>query len=166
MHHVLLFVLSLWHCFELAAPWLIVAFIPSVIVGFTNFPRRPGALRTVMRILNFMSLLAHSDSRGTFKMPFMMSSPPSGRPPRDASCGPLAGGMSVVVSMGPVACVMVVLAVLCAMAMNGCESTARATSLQPADVAASSPAPLVCDALASRSASPPSLPELTVAASS
>jgi hypothetical protein len=86
MHHVPVFRLSIWHCFELAAPWLIVAFIPSIIVGLTKCPRRSGAIRTLMRVLNFMSVLAHSDSRGTFKMPFVMSSPPSGRP-RDASCG-------------------------------------------------------------------------------
>jgi hypothetical protein len=54
--------------------------------------------------------------------------------------------MSVVVSMGPVACVIAVFAVLCAMAMNGCESSVRATSVQPVDMAASAPAPLVCGA--------------------
>jgi len=42
--------------------------------------------------------------------------------------------------------VIAVFAVLCAMAMNGCESSVRATSLQPADVTASSPVPLLCDA--------------------
>jgi hypothetical protein len=144
VQHTLQFLQSIWHAFQLAAPWLIIAFIPSVIVGLTKFPRRPGALCTLMRILNFLSVLTHSDWRGTFKMPLAMSSPPSGRPPRDATCGPLSGGMSAVISMGPVACVIAVVAVLWAMAMNGCESCARGTSTHAIDMVA--PAPLVCDA--------------------
>jgi hypothetical protein len=142
MHPALLFAASLWHCFKLVAPWLILAFSPSVIVGLTKFSRRPA--RTLMRILNGMSVLVHSDSPGTFKLPFTMSVPPSEEPPRDATCGPLPRDMSIVLSMGPIACVMVVFAVLCAMAMNGCESSVRAMLVEP-DITATAPTPLVHD---------------------
>jgi hypothetical protein len=144
MHHVLLVLLSLWHCFKLAAPWLVIAFVPSVIVGLAQYPRRPGALRVFMRILNFASVLVHSDSRGTFKAPFMMSLPPSGRPPRDATCAALARRTLVVASMGPMACVMAVVAVLYAVAMRGCDARDCAT-VRPADAAATAPAPPLCD---------------------
>jgi hypothetical protein len=113
MQLTLQFAASLWHCFKLAAPWLITAFIPSVIVGLTRFSHRPA--RTLMQIFDGMSVLVHNDSPGTFKLPFTMSVPPSWGPARDTTHGPLASDMSIVLSMGPVACVMVVFAVLHAM---------------------------------------------------
>lgn len=52
--------------------------LPAVIVACTNYPTVDGFLKTLLRLLNLISLLAHKDSYNqTLKLPFTQSRPPA-----------------------------------------------------------------------------------------
>lgn len=53
-----------------------LAVLPTLIVGFTNYPKVDGVLTIILKILNAFSVASHSDSPGTFKLPLVQSKPP------------------------------------------------------------------------------------------
>lgn len=72
------------HYFKIIAPWLVVAGIPSIIVGLSSYPKAAGVVtilqtlsNVLKQLLNPLSLLTHKDSPGTFKMPLCMSKAPA-----------------------------------------------------------------------------------------
>lgn len=70
-----------WHYFQLASPWLITSFIPSVIVGLTKYPKAQNVFKF---LLNMVSILSHKDSNEqTLKLPLTMSKPPLGKAPME-----------------------------------------------------------------------------------
>jgi hypothetical protein len=101
MQHALQVLQLAWHWVQVISPWLVTLFIPSLIVGLTPYPKAAEAVSVLKAILNFLSVLAHSDSPGTFKAPFTMSRPPAGGTPPDATSGPNADGAAPVAYMGP-----------------------------------------------------------------
>jgi hypothetical protein len=150
MEHVLQLLPTIWHAFQAITPWLVVSLIPSLIVGLTPYPKAAEAVAVLKTILNFLSVLTHSDSPGTFKAPFTMSPPPTGMPP-DATSGPTTGAASPVASMGPPVAAGAALAVLFAMAMiPGCGASAaqwKATGIDEAKCAAPAIAGALLDGL-------------------
>lgn len=61
---------------QIISPWLVASFIPSLIVGLTPYPKADGIVQGLKIALNFLSILSHSDSPGTFKPPMTMSKEP------------------------------------------------------------------------------------------
>jgi hypothetical protein len=144
MQHALQLLQAAWHGFQVAAPWLVTLFIPSLIVGLTPFPQAAGAITVLKTILNFLSVVAHHDSPGTFKLPLTMSRAPTGATPTgtppSATDDPTAGDSASPVVTGPAAGAAVVLALLCATAaVAGCAASAaewKATGIDEAKCAA------------------------------
>lgn len=67
---------SFVHYFNVVAPWLVVAGLPSIITALTPYPKAGGAVKALSVVLNVLSMLTHHDSPGTMKLPFTMSKPP------------------------------------------------------------------------------------------
>ena len=57
-----------------------IVFVSSLVVGFTDYPTTKSVLDVILRLLNFVSLLVHRNSPGTFKPPFVNSDPPTNTP--------------------------------------------------------------------------------------
>lgn len=55
-----------------------IVFVSSLIVGLTEYPTTKSVLDVILRVLNFTSLLVHSNSPGTWKAPLVQSKPPAG----------------------------------------------------------------------------------------
>jgi hypothetical protein len=62
--------------FPKVATWLVVAGIPSIITGLSEYPKADGFVKGLKTVLNMLSMLTHSDSPGTFKLPFKRSESP------------------------------------------------------------------------------------------
>jgi hypothetical protein len=66
------------HYFNVVAPWLVVAGIPSLIVALNKYPKATGFVGALHVLLDFLSALTPKDSPGTMKLPFRRSQPPVG----------------------------------------------------------------------------------------
>jgi hypothetical protein len=58
---------------------LAAAVLPSLVVALTRYPRASGAVSAALAVLDRLSVLAHSDSPGTVKLPVIRSEPPGSR---------------------------------------------------------------------------------------
>lgn len=53
-----------------------LSIVSTLITGLTNFPKAEGFLKTVLWWLNLLSVVPHSNSPGTFKLPILQSQEP------------------------------------------------------------------------------------------
>lgn len=60
---------------------MLVALLPSVITGLTNFPQAGEATAVLKIVFSFLSLLTHKDAPGTFKLPLTPHADPSDAAP-------------------------------------------------------------------------------------
>jgi hypothetical protein len=58
-------------------PWLLVR-SPSIIVALTPYPRAKGIWQKIATVLQIFATTEHSDSPGTYKVPFKFGTPPVG----------------------------------------------------------------------------------------
>lgn len=67
---------TLKHLWDTSGYWLglVLAIMPTFITGLTKYPNAQGFLR---KVVDFLSLVSHKDSPGTFKAPLVKSKPPS-----------------------------------------------------------------------------------------
>ena len=70
---------TLWHQFQPIAAWILVSLIPSVITGLSQFPKTKGIAAALQKVLQFVSVLTHSDQAGTFKAPLTLVPAPGGK---------------------------------------------------------------------------------------
>lgn len=68
---------SFLHTFNIVAPWLVLAGLPSIITALTAYPKAGGVVKVLKTVLNVLSVLTHHDSPGTMKSPLTMSKPPT-----------------------------------------------------------------------------------------
>lgn len=79
-----------------------IIFVSSLIVGLTEYPTTRSVLDMILRGLNLISFLTHSNSPDTWKPPLTQSKPPEDQtaPPKPKVSGPPPGSAAVVVLMG------------------------------------------------------------------
>ena len=61
----------------LSALPVLIAALPSLIVALTPYPKEASWAKTLLTILQALSVLQHKDSPGTLKLPFTLCKPPA-----------------------------------------------------------------------------------------